>query len=387
MTARKICVVTGTRAEYGLLHYLMKEIDADRRLTLQIIVTGAHLAPEFGLTYRDIVKDGFDIDAKIEMLLSGDTPTAVTKSVGVGLIGFADALERLQPDIMVLLGDRYEILAAATAALIANIPIAHLHGGETTEGAIDESIRHAVTKLSQLHFVSNAEHGRRVRQMGENPAHVYEVGAIGLDNIMRLKLMSRDELAAGLDFPLNDKFFVVTYHPVTVPGTVHVDALAELFAALDEFDDYQIILTKANGDAGGREINRRLEGYAAKNPGRICCRASLGQLRYLSAVKNAAAVIGNSSSGLIEAPALKTPTVNIGDRQKGRHRENSVIDCADERNAIAQAIRQAISPEFQTATAKTVMEHADGQISARIKNILCEVPLTNLCRKHFYDQV
>ena len=321
MNKRKICVVTGTRAEYGLLCPLMKEIQIDDALELQIIATGAHLSPEFGLTYKVIEKDGFTIDEKVEMLLSSDTPVAVTKSMGVALIGFADALARLSPDIVVLLGDRYEILAVAEAAMVANIPIAHIHGGEITEGAIDDSVRHAITKMAHLHFVAAPEYRDRVIQMGENPAHVFEVGAIGIDNIVNMTLMSQGELEESLQFPLGEKFFLVTYHPVTVANARRSDALGNLFDALDAFPDYRVLITKSNSDAGGREINRRLDEYAALRKDRVSCYTSLGQLRYLSAMKYASAVIGNSSSGLLEAPILKTPTVNIGDRQKGRLRK------------------------------------------------------------------
>lgn len=385
MNKRKICVVTGTRAEYGLLCPLMKEIQIDDALELQIIATGAHLSPEFGLTYKVIEKDGFTIDEKVEMLLSSDTPVAVTKSMGVALIGFADALARLSPDIVVLLGDRYEILAVAEAAMVANIPIAHIHGGEITEGAIDDSVRHAITKMAHLHFVAAPEYRDRVIQMGENPAHVFEVGAIGIDNIVNMTLMSQGELEESLQFPLGEKFFLVTYHPVTVANARRSDALGNLFDALDAFPDYRVLITKSNSDAGGREINRRLDEYAALRKDRVSCYTSLGQLRYLSAMKYASAVIGNSSSGLLEAPILKTPTVNIGDRQKGRLRVSSVIDCAEEKDAIVGAIQKVLSGDFRCALANMTVPHADGKIAARIKSVLRDATLEGLFQKRFFD--
>ncbi len=385
MNKRKICVITGTRAEYGLLYWLMKEIQADSALRLQIVVTGAHLSPEFGVTYKIIENDGFVIDEKIEMLLSSDTSMGVTKSMGVALIGLADAFARLVPDIVVVLGDRYEILAAAEAALVANIPIAHIHGGEITEGAIDDSIRHAITKMSHLHFVAAPEYRNRVIQMGENPAYVYEVGAVGIDNIVKMPLMSLDELEQNLQFSLGEKFFLVTYHPVTVTAARKADALQNLFDALDAFPDYRVLITKSNSDAGGREINRRLDVYAAARKDRVFCHASLGHLRYLSAMKHATAVVGNSSSGLLEAPVLKTPTVNIGARQKGRLRYPSVIDCLEETGPIADALRKVVSEKFNREWVDMEIPHADGKISSRIKTILRDIPLDGLFQKRFQD--
>ncbi len=382
---RKLCVVTGTRAEYGLLYWLMKEIQADDALNLQIIATGTHLSPEFGLTYQEIEKDSFTIDEKVEMLLSSDTPVGVTKTMGLALIGFADALRRLSPDIVVLLGDRYEMLAAAEAATIANIPIAHIHGGEITEGAIDDSIRHAITKMAHIHFVTAPEYRNRVLQMGENPANVHEVGAPGIDNIVKKVLMSLGELEKSIEFVLGNKFFLVTYHPVTVAELREENALQNLFDALDTFPEYRVLITKSNGDAGGREINRQIEKYAGRNKKRVYCCASLGQLRYLSAMKFASAVVGNSSSGILEAPVLKTPTVNIGARQKGRLRYPSVIDCGEGKQSIADAMRKAVSTEFRCGLTDMEIPYADGKISVRIKNILRDTPLEGLFQKRFFD--
>ena len=382
---RKICIVTGTRAEYGLLYWLMKEIQTDDALELQIIATGAHLSPEFGLTYKTIEKDGFFIDEKVEMLLSSDTPVGVTKSMGVALIGFAEAFDRLSPNIVVVLGDRYEILAGAEAAMMANIPIAHIHGGEITEGAIDDSIRHAITKMAHLHFVAAPEYRNRVIQMGENPDRVYEVGAVGIDNIVKTPLMSLKDLEESLQFPLSEKFFLVTYHPVTVATAQHTNALQNLFDALDEFPEYRVLITRSNSDAGGREINRRLDVYAAERKDRVVCYTSLGQLRYLSAMEHAAAVVGNSSSGLLEAPVLKVPTVNIGARQEGRLRPPSVIDCSEETEIITDALRKAVSEAFRQELADMEIPHADGKIASRIKTILRDIPLDGLFQKRFQD--
>lgn len=384
---RKICVVTGTRAEYGLICRLMKEIKNDSDLDLQIIVTGAHLSPEFGLTYREIERDGFKIDEKIEMLLSSDTPVGITKSMGIELISFADALERLKPDIMVLLGDRYEILIASVAALTENIPVAHIAGGDVTEGAIDDSIRHCITKLSHIHFAARYEHVQRIKQLGENPEHIYEIGALGLDNIVRMNFLSLKELEKSIDFVLGENFFLVTYHPVTVKEYAVSNALQNLFDALDNFPDYKILFTKSNSDAGGMSINKQIDDYATKNSKRVFACSSLGQLRYLSAMKHCSVVVGNSSSGIWEAPALKVPTVNIGARQQGRHREISIIDCAEESSSIVDAIREATSPRFRNSIQNMRIKHMDGNIAARIKNILRDISLDGICKKHFFDFV
>ena len=329
--------------------------------------------------------DGFVIDEKIEMLLSSDTPLGITKSMGVALLGFADAFARLSPDIVVMLGDRYEILAAAEAAMMANIPIAHIHGGEITEGAVDDSIRHAITKMAHLHFVAAPEYRERVMQMGENPAHIFEVGAVGVDNIVKSPLMSLDALEESLQIPLGDKYFLVTYHPVTVAVARQSDALQNLFDALDMFPDYRVLITKANSDAGGRGINRRLDEYAAERKERVSCHTSLGQLRYLSAMKHSSAVVGNSSSGLLEAPVLKVPTVNIGARQKGRLRALSVIDCEEEKESIMKALRKAVSGEFRRGLKTMEIPHADGNIASCIKNTLRDIPLEGLFQKRFHD--
>lgn len=387
MPKRKICVVTGTRAEYGLLSRLMNEIRADNDLCLQVIATGMHLSPEFGSTYRVIEEDGFSIDAKVEMLLSSDTTTGVSKSMGVGMIGLADAFERLKPDMLVLLGDRFEILAAASAAMAARIPIAHLHGGESTEGAIDEAIRHAVTKMAHLHFVAAEPYRKRVIQLGEDPERVFNFGATAIDNIRSLKLMDRRRLEASLGFSLGKRCFLVTYHPVTIENRGPRPAMKELFKALDSFPDARIIITRPNADAGGREIIRLIDEYATKRGAGVLVSASLGQLRYLSAMKHADAVIGNSSSGIIEGPALKKPAVNIGTRQKGRIRAGSVIDCDDKAGEIRAAITKAISPGFQRSLATVKSPYGDGGAAVAIKERLKKADLTDILSKKFFDLV
>ncbi|UFJ40051.1 UDP-N-acetylglucosamine 2-epimerase [Brevibacillus humidisoli] len=387
MEKRKICVVTGTRAEYGLLYWLMKEIQDDPDLELQMVVTGMHLSPEFGLTYRTIVEDGFTIHEKVEMLLSSDTPVAITTSIGLGTIGFAVAFDRLQPNIVVLLGDRYEILAAAQAALVARIPIAHLHGGETTEGAIDEAIRHAVTKMSHFHFVSTEEYRRRVIQLGEVPERVYNVGAIGLDHIRQLTLLDREELESSIGFTLGKVNFLITYHPVTLSDRRPEESMNELLAALDEFPDAHLIFTKPNSDTGGRIISKMIDDYVSRDSSRRVAFTSLGQLRYLSAVKHVDVVIGNSSSGIIEVPAFRKPTVNLGDRQRGRVRAPSIIDCDETRTDIVAAINKALSTPFQRELSSLNSPYGNGSeyVSVKIKDLLKKAELRNVLMKSFFD--
>ncbi|MFA7238482.1 MAG: UDP-N-acetylglucosamine 2-epimerase [Sulfuricellaceae bacterium] len=382
---RKICIVTGSRAEYGLLYWLMKEIQADPELQLQIIATGMHLSPEFGLTYQAIEADGFAIDAKVEMLLSSDTAVGIAKSMGLGMIGLADALDRLRPDILVVLGDRFEILAASQAALVANIPIAHISGGEITEGAIDDSIRHAISKLSNFHFVAAESYRKRVIQMGESPERVVNCGDPGLDNFERLKLLSKKELGESLGFQLSAPTFLVTYHPATLGHVAPEKGMEELIQALDRFPQAKVILTKPNADAGGRILSRMVDAYAAANPERVLAATSLGQLRYLSAMRHCDAVVGNSSSGIVEAPAIKKPTVNIGNRQTGRLMAESIINCREDADEIAQAIALALSDEFERKLAETESLYGNCDASAQIKRYLKEVSLGSSSAKHFYD--
>jgi len=343
---KKICVVTGTRAEYGLLYWLLKEIEADKELQLQVIVTGMHLSPEFGLTYQTIEKE-FKINKKIEMLLSSDTSVGISKSMGLAQISFAESYDELKPDIVIVLGDRYEIFSAVSVAMICNIPMAHLHGGETTQGAFDESIRHSITKMSHLHFTATEEYKNRVIQLGEHPSRVFNVGGMGIENIKKLKLLSKDEFEKSIDFKLNKKNILVTFHPVTLENSTAKEQFQQLLDAIDELEDTNIIFTKANSDTDGRVINQMIDEYVTKNSDKSIGFASLGQLRYLSALQYVDAVVGNSSSGLAEVPSFRIGTINIGDRQKGRIKALSVIDCEPKKEEILKAFKEIYSKEFQ----------------------------------------
>jgi UDP-hydrolysing UDP-N-acetyl-D-glucosamine 2-epimerase len=380
---RKICIVTGTRAEYGLLYWLMKDVGADPYLQLQIIATGMHLSPEFGLTYQQIEADGFNIDAKVEMLLSSDSPVGITKSMGLGVIGFADALDRLKPDILVVLGDRFEILAAAQAAMVARIPIAHIHGGETTEGAFDESIRHAITKMAQWHFVAAESYRKRVIQLGETSDRVFNFGAPGLDHLQRLKWIDRPSLEKSLAIKLDPPVFLVTYHPATLSQRKPVAAMNELLAALEEFSQATIIFTYPNADTGGRVLIEQLDQWIVANKRRAKAFVSMGQQRYLSLMCETDAIIGNSSSGLTEAPALKKATVNIGDRQKGRLKASCIIDASEEKESIIAAINKALSGGFRAELPFTKSLYGSGDVSRRIKDTLKTATLQT--QKAFFD--
>lgn len=381
---RKIAVVTGSRAEYGLLYWLIKEIHESSDLQLQLIVTGSHLSPEFGYTASQIEQDGYPVAARVEMLLSSDTPVGIAKSMGLGVIGFADALDRLKPDLMVVLGDRYEILSAVQAAMVANIPIAHIHGGELTEGAIDEGIRHAVTKMSHLHFTAAEPYRQRVIQLGEQPDRVFNVGAMGMDNIVKMKLLSREEFEQSIGFRLGKTNMLVTYHPVTLADPSK-DAFSSLLHALDQFPDAKIILTKPNADTYGRKLIRQIDDYAKANPERVYVSTSLGQLKYLSAIQHVDVVVGNSSSALIEVPFFRKPSVNIGERQKGRLHGESVISCGSSVDEIADAIHQALSSEHLEKTRKAPLLFGTGGASQKIVKILKQVDTERLIQKKFYD--
>lgn len=385
MAKRKICIVTGSRAEYGLLYWLMKEIQRDPDLQLQIIATGMHLSPEFGLTYKKIEEDGFTIDEKVEMLLSSDSPVGIAKSIGLGVIGFADALERQKPDILVVLGDRFEIFAAAQAAMIDRIPIAHIHGGETTEVAIDEAIRHAITKMSHFHFTATELYRRRVIQLGEAPERVINYGAPGLDNINKLKLLDKTSFERSIDFKLGKPSFLVTYHPVTLSDTMPEKAFKEILKAIDHFPQATIIFTKANADTEGRSINYSIDKYMEKNFVRVRVFASMGQLLYLSAIKNTDIIIGNSSSGITEVPSFHKPTVNIGQRQQGRLKAASIIDCEEKAHAIVAAIKKGLSPGFKKILRSSNNPYGNGNASLKIKKYLKKVSLQNILVKTFYD--
>jgi UDP-N-acetylglucosamine 2-epimerase (non-hydrolysing) len=367
---RTIAVFTGSRAEYGLLYWLLKELKGCRAARLQLIVSGMHLSKDFGDTWRHIEADGFSIDSKVEMLLSSDTPVGIAKSVGLGTIGLADSLQNLNPDMLVVLGDRFEALAAAQAAMILGIPIAHLHGGEITEGAYDDTIRHAITKMASLHFVAAEPYRKRVIQMGEAPSTVFNVGALGLEHVLRTPRLSLDELARELSFPLRKPFFMVTYHPVTLLDEDPRQSMSEILAALDQFPEHQVILTYPNADNGGRAIIPMLGEYARNNPQRVLAIQSMGSKRYLSALAESVAVIGNSSSGIIEAPSFGVPTVNIGTRQQGRLAAKSVLHCAPQAQSITACIRQALCAEHLLLSAKKSNPYGQGRTARQIVQVL-----------------
>jgi GDP/UDP-N,N'-diacetylbacillosamine 2-epimerase (hydrolysing) len=382
---RKICVVTGTRAEYGLLRWVMEGIQQSPKLELQIIATGMHLSPEFGLTYREIEKDGFHIDRKVEMLLSADTPSSIAKSTGLGMIGFADALTDLQPHVVMLLGDRYELMAAAIAALVARIPIAHIHGGETTVGAFDESIRHSVTKMAWWHFVAAKEYEKRVIQLGEGPKRIFNVGGLGVDSIKKAKLLLKDELAKKTGIQFDKKSLLVTYHPVTLEHNTAQKQFQTLLNVLNELKDIQLIFTMPNADSDSRIIRSMIDEFVSSQRNRAMAFASMGHLNYLSSLQFMDGVVGNSSSGLTEAPTFKIGTVNIGDRQKGRLRASSVIDCDPTRGSIEKAIRTLFSDEFRSTLSTTRNPYEGVNASGEILDILENEPLPEEPKKEFYD--
>ncbi|WP_315302448.1 UDP-N-acetylglucosamine 2-epimerase [Tannerella forsythia] len=380
---RKVCVVTGTRAEYGLLSRLMWLIRADHDLTLQIIATNMHLSPEFGLTYKEIEADGFTIDKKVEMLLSSDTSNAITKSIGLATIGFADAYEDLQPDILLILGDRFEILAAATAALIYKIPVAHLHGGEITEGAYDDAIRHAITKMSHLHFVSTEIYRQRVIQMGEHPSTVFNVGALGCENIKSLKLMRKDELEKSLGFKLDRNTILITYHPVTMECNTSEQQFRELLSAIDLFPELKVIFTMPNSDTDGRIIMKMIKEYVAKNPERTVWFDSLGCYRYLSVLQYIGGVVGNSSSGIIEVPSFHIPTINIGDRQKGRVAAASVLNSKPTQQDIQQRLAAILAPGYLNSLVSVTNPYDMPDTAKNILDTLKHQPIVSI--KSFYN--
>ncbi|MGE7599316.1 UDP-N-acetylglucosamine 2-epimerase [Lysinibacillus fusiformis] len=372
---RKICIVTGTRAEYGLLSNLADKIRRDEAIDLQMVVTGMHLSPEFGSTYKEIENDGFFIDEKIEILLSADSSTGIVKSIGLAAISFADAFNRLQPDLLIILGDRFEMLAAAQTALIMQIPIAHIHGGECTFGAYDDAIRHSITKMATWHFTSTESHRKRVIQLGEFPERVFNVGALGIENIVNLNLLTRQELFQKLQLDEQQPMFLITYHPET---NGHINGIYELLKSLENYSDINLVFTKSNADNGGRLINEAIQQFILKHSNAKIF-DSLGQLKYLSAVKNAEVVIGNSSSGLIEVPYLETPTVNCGNRQEGREYPNSVFNTKMDAGNIYHTIEKArkFSDKY---------EHlfGDGKVSEKIMTVLRSLPSFSI-QKGFYD--
>lgn len=381
-----ISVLTATRAEYGLLKPIITKLNRVDDFDVRIVATGAHLSPEFGLTYKEIEKDGFLIDEKIEILLSSDTPSSISKSMGLAMISFADYFDKLNPDLLIVLGDRYETLAVGIVAMNKKIPIAHLYGGETTEGAIDESIRHAITKLSYLHFTSTEEYRRRVIQLGEHPNRVFTVGAIGIENILNEKLLSKKELEKSLNLELSSPYAVVTFHPVTLEKNSSKEQIMALLEVCKEYKDYIFIFTKANADAEGRVINQLIDKFSSENDN-IQGFASLGMVKYLSAVKYANMVIGNSSSGLLEAPSFGIPTINIGDRQRGRLQASSIINCDPTKASIREAFSLALSMEYVEKAKNTVNPYGNGDTSNKIVDIIKKHIIDDKIdlKKKFYD--
>ncbi len=384
---KRIGIMTGTRAEYGLLKSLMQEINKDNDLELYLIVSGMHLSPEFGMTYKEIEEDGFEINAKVEMLLSSDSPAGISKSIGLGVIGFADEFQRADLDMLILLGDRYEALSAAICALVMRIPIAHLHGGELTEGAIDEGIRHSITKMSYLHFTSTEQYRNRVIQLGENPERVFYVGALGVENIKKINLMTKEELERSIRFEIDENTVIVTYHPVTLENNTVEEQFLNLLEVLDRNPKIRMIFTKANADTNGRIVNELIDKYAAQNSERACAFMSLGQKRYLSALKYCRIVIGNSSSGIIEAPSFGKPIINIGDRQKGRICADSVINCGYTQQEIQQAMETALTKEFENKASNCRNPYEKENTAANIISVIKDYLLNDKIKlkKGFYD--
>ncbi|EOW9249444.1 UDP-N-acetylglucosamine 2-epimerase [Vibrio cholerae] len=380
---KRVAVFTGTRAEYGLLFWLLKDIQSDSELQLQLLVSGMHLSPEFGETYQQIEKDGFHIDEKIEILLSSDSAVGTAKSMGLGVLGFSDALARLKPEVFIILGDRFEALAAAQTAMILRIPVIHLHGGEITEGAYDDAIRHAITKLSYLHGTSTETYRQRVIQLGEAPERVKNIGAIGLDHLKRAQFIDVPALSQSLGFSLKQPYFLVTYHPVTLGEEAPESSFQALLDALDMYPEYQVIFTYPNADDGGRRIIPMLKAYAAQNSERVLAIPSLGQERYLSAVKYASAVIGNSSSGIIEVPAFDVPTVNIGVRQQGRLAAKSVLHCKATQIDIEKAIKTAVLRSYKADNEIIDNPYGQGDSSAQVIAMIKSLHFEPC--KSFYD--
>jgi len=385
---KKIIILTATRAEYGLLKPIIQALDAQGAFDVRTAVTGAHLSPEFGLTYEEIQNDNIPVDKKVEILLSSDTPVSISKSMGLAMISFAEYFEESKPDALMVLGDRYETLAVCCAAMNARVPIIHLYGGETTEGAVDEAIRHSVSKMSYLHFTSTETFRKRVIQLGEAPDRVFNVGAIGIENALKNTLLTRKELEENLEFSLDPHFAVVTFHPVTLDRGGAECQFRQILKAFDTFSDIDMkyIFTKSNADADGRIINKMADEYAACHKNAACF-DSLGTQKYLSALKECSMVIGNSSSGLIEAPSFKVPTINIGDRQAGRLQADSIISCGAECEHIVEAMKTAVSKEFRRTLAAVMNPYGDGHTSEKIVCILQNELIDkeiNL-KKRFYD--
>jgi len=381
---RKICVITGSRAEYGLLRWVMQGIKDDPNLILQVMVTGMHLSPDFGLTYKEIEADGFFIDRKVKILAESDTPIEISHSIAKGITGCAQALNELNPDIVLLLGDRFETLSAAIAAYVALIPIAHLHGGESTEGALDEAFRHSISKMSHLHFVAAEEYKNRLIQLGEDPKNIYSVGGLGLDNIDKLKLFDKKELENELQIKFRNKNLLVTFHPVTLSDVSSDLQFRELLNALSNLEDTTIIFTMPNADTGGRQLIKMIDKFVQEN-NNVKVFTSLGQQTYLSCILHTDAVVGNSSSGIIEAPSFKKGTINIGDRQLGRLQAGSIINCEPKEKQILGAIKKLYSPSFQLGLRDITNPYGNSGASEKIIKVLRNISLHGITKKAFYD--
>lgn len=382
---RKICVFTATRAEYGLLKMLMRELDADPDIQLQVLCSGAHLSSDFGMTIRELEKDGFRADEKVEILDGVDGPEGVCRAMGRGVAGFQGALERLSPDILVLLGDRYEAFACAASATVCRIPVAHIHGGEATFGQYDEPFRHSITKMSHLHFTSAEAYRQRVIQLGEHPDRVWNVGGLGVEAIKSVKLVNRQVLSEDVGLDLDQPFILVTFHPVTLENVSAEEQFGELVDVIIAEEGLNAIFTHANSDTQGNAVNAMISDVVARYPDRFVDHVSLGQLRYLSVMRHAVAVVGNSSSGILEAPSMRVPTVDIGNRQKGRIQAQSVVHCEQSGDAIRDALRTALSDTFRE-TVKTVVSPYEGESpSTVIKEQLLKAELSGILKKEFYD--
>ena len=381
---RKICVVTGSRADYGLLRLVMKRIKAEASLSLQIIATGMHLSPTFGLTYMEIEGDGFEIDQKVECLSSSDSPVAIAEATGKALLGCAKAFDELKPDLVLVLGDRFEIFAASSAALLAKIPIAHIHGGEVTAGAYDEAFRHSITKMSSVHFVATEEYRKRVIQLGENPNTVHLVGGLGVDAIKELKLLNKDEIEQTLGIKFANKSLLVTFHPATLEDQAPAEQISELLAALSDRPDTTLIFTMPNADTGGLEIMEQIKGFVDKNDNAYLFE-SLGQLNYFSCMAIVDGIVGNSSSGILESPTLKVGAVNIGSRQLGRSQSKNVINSPANRVELGKALDKLLSVEFQTTLKFCKSPYGEGGASIQILRILSKVSFNGILGKSFYD--
>ncbi len=381
---KRIAVITGTRAEFGILTPLLNKIKNHPDLYLQLVASAMHLSPEFGYTVNEIQNSGFKVDKKVECILSSDTAVGISKSIGLALISFAEVFEELKPDLIIILGDRSEMIAAAIAATMANIPIAHIHGGETTEGAYDESLRHAITKMSYLHFASTENYRKRIMQLGESPDRIFNVGAMGLDSIKELDLLDLEKFEEAIQFKLGKRNILITYHPVTLESKTSKNQFEIILKTVDKLEDTSLIFTHANSDKDGRVVNQMIEDYVSVNSQKAISFKSLGQVRYLSALKHVDVILGNSSSGIIEVPFFNIPSINIGDRQKGRIANQSVIQSEVTEKAIANALKKAFDPEFRNEIKNQIQIYGHGNTSEKILEVILNTKIQGL-KKPFYD--